>query len=103
MKRGCNERIQLLLDWRRATEADWPPEHALADDVDWSRQMGVGFVAEAGDEKLFLFSRDWFGWPDPPEWGLASFNKVNGEWHLWGSFDVLPSTWKVPEVVHAEN
>jgi hypothetical protein len=65
--------------------------------------MGTGYVAEAGDERLFLFSRDWFGWPDPPEWGLASFNNASRQWHLWGSFDALPSSWKVSEVADAQH
>ncbi|MGI4733483.1 MAG: hypothetical protein ACRYFW_17320 [Janthinobacterium lividum] len=103
IKRAFRERTQLALDWRPAVEADWPPEEVLSDDLDWVRKTGTGFVADRGNERLFLFNRDWFGWPDPPEWGLASVGNFDGKWHLWGSFDTLPETWKVPELVHAED
>ncbi|WP_380781384.1 hypothetical protein [Sphingomonas sp. R86520] len=103
MKCGFHERIRLPLEWQPAQTYDWPPEDALSDDLDWIRAMGTGFIAEARDERFFLFDRDWFGWPDPPEWGFASFHKGDGKWHLWGSFDTLPENWKVPRVEHAEN
>jgi len=103
LKQGFLERSTLPLDWRAATESDWPPVEALGDDFDWARRTGTGFVAERDEENLFLIHRDWFGWPDPPEWGLASRSKADGSWYLWGSFDAVPENWKVPEVAHAQN
>lgn len=77
-----------------AGEADWPPTEAVDSDIDWARRTGTGFIADNEAETLYLIDRDWFGWPDPPRWGLASRNKANDSWSLWGSFDDLPATWR---------
>ena len=100
MKKGYRERASWPLTWRRAGLNDWPAISALGDDHDWARKMGTGFIAEFGDEVLFLIDRDWFGWPDPPQWGLASFYAASGEWQLWGNFSDLPSAWTVPEPLY---
>jgi hypothetical protein len=100
MKRGYRERASWPLNWWRASLDDWPPISALGDDYDWARKMGTGFVTEFGDEVLFLIDRDWFGWPDPPQWGLASFHKGQGKWALWGNFAVLPNAWKIPDPLY---
>ena len=96
MKKGYRERASWPLAWRRAGLNDWPAVSVLGDDYDWARKMGMGFVAEFSNEVLFLIDRDWFGWPDPPRWGLASFDPANGKWNLWGNFSDLPSAWTVP-------
>jgi hypothetical protein len=103
MKRGFLERAELALEWREARKDEWPTEGALSDDLDWIRQTGTGFVSEINSEKLFLFERDWSGWPDPPGWGLASQSRSDLKWQVWGSFEPLPETWKVPESVDAQN
>ncbi len=101
-KKGFNQRAQFPLNFSPAT-SEWPPEHALADDFDFARRTGTGFMAETDDEKFFLIHRDWFGWPDPPEWGLVSQSKANGGWQRWGSFNELPAIWTVPEIKYAED
>ena len=101
-KKGFAERAKLSLSWTPA-DAEWPPASALADDLDFARQTGTGFVAENDGEKFFLIQRDWFGFPDPPEWGLVSQSKTDGTWHRWGSFDDLPANWKVSEITNASN
>jgi hypothetical protein len=93
-KHGFIERAQWSLVWRKAEEADWPPSEAVKADLDWPRRTGTGFVSDSETETLYLIDRDWFGWPDPPRWGLASRAKVDGTWHLWGSFDDIPPTWR---------
>ena len=92
-KRGFAERAQRSLVWRKAEEADWPPAERVEADLDWVRRTGTGFVADSETETLYLFDRDWFGWPDPPRWGLASQAKADDSWHLWGSFDDIPQAW----------
>jgi hypothetical protein len=58
----------------------------------------VEFVASHDGEDLLLIRNIWFGFPDPPEWGLAS--RPNGrndvKWMQWGYFADLPSRWIVP-------
>ena len=90
------------VEWRSADEADWPPVERLTEDLDWMRRTGTGWSAEFDEKRWFLFDRDWFGWPDPPEWGLASFNTREG-WRFYNDFDVLPLNWIVSEVRHAAN
>ncbi|GAB5482370.1 MAG: hypothetical protein Pars92KO_21270 [Parasphingorhabdus sp.] len=101
-KKAFLERANLSLNWSKAKD-DWPPAGELFDDADFAVKAGVGYVAETESEKLFLFHRDWFGFPDPPEWGLVSQTKIDGSWKPLGSFEPLPATWKVPENINAEN
>ncbi|WP_434405745.1 hypothetical protein [Sphingobium sp. DN12] len=103
MKSGYRERIAWPLEWRPAAENDWPPMSELGDDHDWARKMGTGFVAEFGNEILYLIDRDWFGWPDPPQWGLASFDRTSETWRLWGNFSDLPINWTVPVQPYCAN
>lgn len=90
------------VEWRPACEEDWPPTEKLTGDLDWVRRTGTGWSAEFYEKRWFLFDRDWFGWPDPPEWGLASFNTREG-WRFYDDFDVFPSSWIVPKVQDAAN
>lgn len=99
LKRGFSERAGLTLVWRKAGGADWPSEEVVGSDFDWARQTGTGYVADGGAETLYLIDRDWFGWPDPPRWGLASRMKADGEWHIWGSFDEVPSAWSFTDEI----
>ncbi len=100
MKRGFRERAKWPLIWQHAEAENWPAMQALGDDHDWARKTGAGFVAEQGKERLFLIDRDWFGWPDPPQWGLASVDTVTETWNLWGNFSDLPAAWTVPDPLY---
>ena len=88
--------------WRPAATKDWPPTELVEGDLDWMRKTGTGYVSEFDGKKWFLFDRDWFGWPDPPEWGLASYQASEG-WRFFDDFDVLPEGWTVPKVSNASN
>jgi hypothetical protein len=61
------------------------------------RKTGTGYVSEFDGKRWFLFDRDWFGWPDPPEWGLASYEADGEGWRFFDDFDVLPDNWIVPK------
>jgi len=58
-------------------------------------------VTTFDDEDLILIRNAWFGFPDPPEWGLASRPTVNAEakWKMWGHFRDLPAAWLIPDAV----
>ena len=96
-------RLWPAVDWRIAETEDWPPVEPMGRDFDWARRMGTGFVADFDKKRWFLFHRDWFGWPDPPEWSLASYDIVGGAWLFYNDFDVLPKNWSVPENQNAYN
>ena len=91
-----------VASWRPAVTEDWPPTEKLPGDLDWMRKTGTGYVSEFNGKRWFLFDRDWFGWPDPPEWGLASYATGEG-WRFFDDFDVLPDTWIVPKAPNAAN
>jgi hypothetical protein len=57
----------------------------------------VEFYAVHDGEDLLLMQLAWHGFPDPPEWRLAS--RPSGSqalWGSWGYFDHLPGLWRVP-------
>ena len=88
--------------WRPALTEDWPPTELVQNDLDWMRKTGTGYVSEFNGKRWFLFDRDWFGWPDPPEWGLASHEAEEG-WRFFDDFDLLPENWVVPKDSNASN
>jgi hypothetical protein len=67
------------------------------------RKTGTGCVSEFLGKKWFLFDRDWFGWPDPPEWGLASYEAAGEGWRFFNDFEVLPDNWTVLKADNAPN
>jgi hypothetical protein len=49
-------------------------------------------------EDLLLIRNIWFGFPDPPEWGLASrpTGMSDADWKHWGHFPDIPEAWVLP-------
>lgn len=82
--------------WRLAGAEDGPPSALLGNDFDWANKTGTGFVAHHGDETLYLIDRDWFGWPDPPQWSLASYDRRQDRHYVWGDFAECPPAWRLP-------
>ena len=66
---------------------------------DWLQQNNVAFWAICDGEELMLIQHVWFGWPDPPEWGLLSrpAGQSDAQWSHWGHFSEVPGNWVVPE------
>ncbi len=57
----------------------------------------VEFYAEHDGEDLLLMQLAWHGFPDPPEWRLASRpTGSSGSWAPWGYFSDLPGNWRLP-------
>ncbi|MCW4460299.1 hypothetical protein OK349_01150 [Sphingomonas sp. BT-65] len=57
----------------------------------------VEFYATHDGEDLLLMQLAWHGFPDPPEWRLASRpSGSDGPWESWGYFDDLPGHWRIP-------
>jgi hypothetical protein len=65
----------------------------------------VEFFATHGDEDMLLMQSAWHGFPDPPEWRLATrpSEQVGHEWESWGYFADLPNAWNIPGKDNAPN
>jgi hypothetical protein len=98
-ERGFHRRATRSISWERVPWAAFPPEGIFGHDSDWFSSFEVHFVASSDGEDLLLIQNIWHGWPDPPEWGLASrpSGRTDVRWQRWGHFPVLPSAWIVPE------
>ncbi|HSX54104.1 MAG TPA: hypothetical protein VLG14_02295 [Sphingomonas sp.] len=94
---GFHARALKAIPWRRIDWADFPAEGVFGHNRDWLSSRDVEFVASYDGEDLLLIHNIWFGWPDPPEWGLASrVADDTGDWTHWGHFPDLPHAWVMP-------
>lgn len=87
---------------RRRWPITWTPvpvDGAFGHRREWFDQHDVVAIASHGDESLLLIQLMWHGWPDPPEWGLASRIGPDAPWTSWGFFPSLPQTWRTPEEI----
>jgi hypothetical protein len=74
---------------------DFPPTGIFGHDREWFSTYDIAFVSTADGEDLVLVRRASYGFPDPPEWGLASrpSERHDLNWSNWGSFPDLPARW----------
>ena len=65
-------------------------QHLLSTDAE--------FHATHDGEEMLLMQLAWHGFPDPPEWRLATRMGDEAEinWSSWGYFTKLPTAWKMP-------
>lgn len=98
---GFHERAMKPIPWRRAPWSDFPPSGIFGRDRDWFVSNDIVFYATFDGEELILIQNTWHGFPDPPEWGLASrqAGQVGAPWSQWGHFADLPHSWVIPESV----
>lgn len=91
---GFRERAAKLIDWYSVRTAG-PTVFGI--EITKLVSADVEFFATHDGEELLLVQLSWHGFPDPPEWGLASrYCGSSGPWQTWGYFDVLPDSWHVP-------
>lgn len=85
------------LVWWKIDFRHFPAEGVFGYDRDWCSRHEVEFVTVYDGEEYLLIDRCYFGFPDPPQYGLASrpAGKPDAEWSMWGSFWDWPSTWSV--------
>lgn len=100
-ERGFHARSLKPIGWTKIDWTNFPQEGILGRDRDWFSSNDIAYVATFDGEELFLIQRVWFGFPDPPEWALASRPAGNHhvKWAMWGSVPNLPVAWTVPDVV----
>jgi len=64
------------------------------------RSSDVEFYAAYDGEDMLLMRLIWHGFPDPPEWRLATrpSNRRDLPWASWGYFADLPERWRIPNI-----
>ena len=64
------------------------------------RSSDVEFYATYDGEDMLLMRLIWHGFPDPPEWRLATrpSNRRDLPWASWGYFADLPERWRIPNI-----
>jgi hypothetical protein len=100
-ERGFHQRALKPLVWTKVDWKDFPEDGIFGRDRDWFVRHDIAYVTTFDDEDFILIRNTWFGWPDPPEWGLASRPAGNTDagWETWGHFPDLPVAWLFPDAV----
>jgi hypothetical protein len=98
-ERGFHERALKPLVWTKVEWKDFPENGIFGRNRDWFSQNDIEYVTTFDGEDLILIRNTWYGFPDPPEWGLASRPAGNADtpWEMWGHFPHLPTSWLVPD------
>lgn len=95
---GFHERAMKPVRWTRASWENVPESGLFGRDRAWFSSNDIACYATFDGEDLILIQNTWHGFPDPPEWGLAS--RPEGQaatpWSHWGHFPNLPVTWVMP-------
>ena len=97
---GFHRRALLPLSWEKVEWKQFPENGIFGRGRDWFVGNDIVCVCTHDGEDLILIRNTWFGWSDPPEWGVASrpVGKLEAPWEMWGHFPGLPSAWTVPEL-----
>lgn len=91
---GFRERAAKPVDWMSIRNAD---PSVFGVERDKLVAGDVEFYATQDGEDMLLMQLAWHGFPDPPEWRLATRPSAsNGSWVSWGYFDDLPDRWRLP-------
>lgn len=97
-EQGFHRRAMKPIAWHEVPRKAFPPKGIFGHARDWFISAEVDFFASFDGEDLLLLRSTWHGFPDPPEWGLASrqCGRVDVPWTMWGRFPDLPVGWSVP-------
>ena len=95
-EQGFHRRSQMPIDWQSIPWKAFPTEGIFGHSKEWLSDVDAAFFATFEGEDLLLIDNTWFGWPDPPRWGLASrpHGHANMQWERWGYFPELPPAWQ---------
>ena len=95
---GFHKRAQMPIGWEPIPWKSFPEQGIFGHAKDWLSSVDAAYFASFGGEDLLLIDNTWFGWPDPPRWGLASrpCGRHDRQWDRWGHFPDLPAAWHVP-------
>ena len=60
-------------------------------------EFDVEYCATHDGEDMLLMQMLWHGFPDPPEWRLATRpSGSDASWTSWGYFAEIPRCWQLP-------
>lgn len=99
---GFHQRAHKPICWQPVPWNAFPERGVCGCTKEWLASVDVAFHATHDAEDLLLIDNVWFGWPDPPRWGLASrpSNQAKAAWTHWGHFPDIPVAWIVPDAAH---
>lgn len=91
---GFTLRATKIINWKHVSDSAWIAIKKFDLSDEKINELNVDYFAQADGEDLILLWNIWHGWPDPPEWGLASKpSGTNEKWHGWGYFAEMPEKW----------
>ena len=95
---GFRERARLPIQWQPIPWQPFPSGGIFGLQKERLMSLDAAYFATMGTEDLLLVDNSWFGWPDPPRWGLISRLRDRNDlpWGHWGHFSDLPADWIVP-------
>ncbi|WP_270728557.1 hypothetical protein [Shimia sp. Alg240-R146] len=98
-KKGFLKRAERAIRWNPVLWESFPAEGIFGKKRAWFQSHDIAYVASLEDEYLILMDNVYFGWPDPPRWGLASRSKAQSydDWSHWGHFPDIPEAWELPK------
>ena len=93
---GFQDRAAKTITWASILDAGHSLFGSEASDL---RSLDVEFYATCDGEDMLLMRLIWHGFPDPPEWRLATRPSNSGDlpWASWGYFADLPESWQIPD------
>jgi hypothetical protein len=99
-QQGFDARAGKALVWIKLEWESFPSAGIFGHDREWFMSRDIAFYTTCEGEDFILIRNTWHGFPDPPEWGLASraAGTTQGDWSVWGCFPKLPKAWVVPGV-----
>ena len=94
-ERGFHSRALQIIEWRPVPFDSFPTGGIFGHQRDWFSEHEIDFYASHDGEDLVLIRNGWNGFPDPPEWGLASrpAGRKDMKWEMRGHVPNLPETW----------
>lgn len=95
---GFHARATKSIEWALVPYRVFPEGGIFEHDRAWFSEHDIECYATLDGEDLILIRNLWHGFPDPPEWGLASrpSGRSDIKWREWGYVPDLPKAWIVP-------
>ncbi|WP_430415621.1 hypothetical protein [Parasphingorhabdus sp.] len=98
-EQGFHERALKQIVWQKILWDKIPESGIFGHQMNFLQSEDISYFASLDGEDLILIDNIWFGFPDPPRWGVAS--RPTGEnglpWQHWGHFPDLPETWQLED------
>ena len=98
-ERGFRQRALKPLLWKKIHWDQFPEAGIFGQHRSWLQGKDIERFATIDGEDLFVIDNTWFGFPDPPRWGLVSrpIDQAESAWQHWKHFPVLPESWQLPD------